>query len=57
MFSNRTVSSRSTNIAFKWFLRILLNLVLGLLAFAILSSAETRDDTSENEHAVELEPV
>ena len=57
MSSNRTVPFRSTNIAFKWVLRVLLNLVLGLLAFAILSSAETTDDTAETDRAVELEPV
>ncbi len=57
MFSNRTVSSHSTNIAFKWLLRILLSIVLGLLSFAILSSAETSDDSSETEHVVELDPV
>ena len=40
-----------------WILRILLNLVFGLLLFAILSSAESENDTSETDAAVELEPV
>ena len=40
-----------------WILRILLNLGLGLLLFAILSSAESGNDTSETDLAVELEPV
>lgn len=40
-----------------WFLRILINLVFGLLLFAILSSAESRDKTSETDSTVELEPI
>ena len=40
-----------------WILRILLNLVFGLLLFAILSSAESENDTSETNSAVELESV
>ena len=40
-----------------WILRILLNLVFGLLLFAILSSAASENDTSETDPAVELEPV
>ena len=40
-----------------WILRILLNLVFGLLLFAILSSAESENDASETDSAVELEPV
>lgn len=40
-----------------WFLRILINLVFGLLLLAILSSAETENDTSETDTAVELEPT
>ena len=40
-----------------WILRILINLVFGLLLFAILSSAESADDTSETDRAVELESV
>ena len=40
-----------------WILRILLNLAFGLLLFAILSSAESEDDTSEINRTVELEPV
>ena len=40
-----------------WILRILINLVFGLLLFAILSSAESTDDTSETDSAVELDPV
>ena len=40
-----------------WILRILINLVFGLLLFAILSSADSENNTSETERAVELEPV
>ena len=40
-----------------WILRILINLVFGLLLFAILSSADSDDDTGETERAIELEPV
>ncbi len=40
-----------------WILRVLINLVFGLLLFAILSSAENHNDTSETDQAVELEPV
>lgn len=40
-----------------WFLRILINLVFGLLLFAILSSAESGDETSETDPTVELEPI
>ena len=40
-----------------WILRILINLVFGLLLFAILTSAESTDDTAETDSAVELEPV
>ena len=40
-----------------WLLRILLNLAFGLLLFAILSSAESADDTAETDGATELEPV
>ena len=40
-----------------WILRVLINLVFGLLLFAILSSADNADNTSETEHTVELEPV
>ena len=57
MSSNRTVAFCSTNIAFKWTLRVLLNFVLGLLAFAILSSAESTDGTAGTDRAVALEPV
>ena len=57
MLSNRTVSTRSANTAFKWLFQILLKLVLGLLLFAILSSAESGDDTLETNDAVELEPI
>ena len=57
MFSNRTVSSHSANVTFKWLLRILLSIVLGLLAFAIPSSAETSDDNSETDDTVALDPV
>ena len=57
MPSNRIIVSPKANPTFKWLLRILLNLVLGLLIFAILSSAESTDDTPETDNAVELEPV
>ena len=57
MLSNRTVRTRSANTAFKWLFQILLKLVLGLLLFAILSSAESGDDTLETNDAVELEPI
>ena len=57
MLSNKTVSARRSDTTFKWILRILLNVVLGLLLFAILSSAESGNDTSETDSAVELEPV
>ena len=40
-----------------WLLRILINLVFGLLLFTILSSADSGDDTTETERAVELEPI
>ena len=40
-----------------WFLRILINLVFGLLLLAILSSAESGDETPETDSTVELEPV
>ena len=40
-----------------WLLRILLNLLFGLLLFAILISAESADETPETDRAVELEPV
>ena len=57
MTSNRIIDSPKANFTFKWLLRILLNLVLGVLAFVLLSSAESADDTPETEGAVELEPV
>ena len=57
MLSNRTVSYRSANTAFKWLLRILIQLVFGLFLLAILSSAESRDDTPETDGTVALEPV
>ena len=57
MLSNRTVSTRSANTAFKWLFQILLKLVSGLLLFAILSSAESGDDTLETDGKVELAPV
>ena len=53
MLLDRTIRSYSTNIAFKWLLRILIKLVLGLLLFVILRSAES----SETDGAVALEPV
>ena len=40
-----------------WLLRILLNLLFGLLLFAILISAESADETPETDRAVELEPI
>ena len=57
MFSDRTVSSRRTSTATLWLLRILIQLVFGLLLFAILSSAESQDDTFETDDAVALEPI
>ena len=57
MISDRTVSYRSTHTATKWLLRVLIQLVFGLLLFAILSSAEGRDDTPETDGAVALEPI
>lgn len=57
MFLNKTVSSRTASSPFKWLLQILLNLVLGLLAFTLLSSAESEGDTPETDPAVELDPV
>ena len=40
-----------------WILWVRINLVFGLLLFAILSSADNGDNTVETEHAVELEPI
>ena len=40
-----------------WVLRVLINLAFGLLLFAILSSAETENDTSKTDTTVELEPI
>ena len=57
MPSNRTIDSLKANYSLKWLLRILLNFVLALLVFALLSSAESADDTPETEGAVELDPV
>ena len=54
MLSNKTHCSDMT---LKWCLHIVLNLVLGLLAFALLSSAESSDNTAETDGATELEPV
>ena len=39
-----------------WILRVLINLAFGLLLFAILSSAESENDTAETDRTV-LEPV
>ncbi len=50
MLSNKTHCA-------KWCLHIMLNLVLGLLAFALLSSAENSGNTAETDGATELEPV
>ena len=47
MLLDRTVSSRTINTAFKWLLWILIKLVLGLILFTTLSSAESKDDTLE----------
>ena len=57
MLSNRTVNAHPTGTTFKWFLWIPLNLVLGLLLFTLLSSAENSSSTSETDGAVELEPI
>ena len=57
MPSNRIIDFPKTNLTFKWFLQILPNLVLGLFALALLSSAESTDDTPETDHPVELDPV
>ena len=57
MPSNRIIDSPKANLTFKWFLQILLNLMLGLLAFVLLSSAESTDDTPETDRPVELDPV
>ncbi len=57
MLSNRTVNSHTINTAFKWLLWILIKLVLVLILFATLSSAESQDDTLETDSAVVLEPV
>ena len=54
---NRIIVSPKANNSFRWFLQILLNLVLGLLALVVLSSAESTDDTSGTDSTVELEPV
>ena len=40
-----------------WVLWVLINLAFGLLLFAILSSAETENDTSKTDTTVELEPI
>ena len=57
MPSNRIIDFPKANLTFKWFLQILLNLMLGLLAFVLLSSAESTDDTPETDRPVELDPV
>lgn len=57
MPSNRIIDFPKANLTFKWFLQILPNLVLGLFAFALLSSAESTDDTPETDRPVELDPV
>ena len=57
MFSDRTVSSHTINADFKWLLWILIKLVLGVLLFATLSSAESQEDTLETDGTVALEPV
>ena len=57
MPSNRIIDFPKANLTFKWFLQILLNLMLGLLAFVLLSSAESTDDTLETDRPVELDPV
>ena len=57
MLLDRTVSSRTINTGFKWLVWILIKLVLGLILFATLSSAESKDDTLETGGPVALEPV
>ena len=57
MHSNRIVNSPHANLTLKRSLQILLNLVLGLLAFVLLSSAESTDTAPETESPVELDPV
>ena len=57
MFSDRTVSSRTVSTGFKWLLWVLIKLVLGLILFATLSSAESQGDTPETHDTVALEPV
>ena len=57
MLSDRTVSSHTINTGFKWLLWILIKLVLGLILFVTLSSAESKDDTPETGGPVALEPV
>lgn len=57
MLSNRTVSHRSTSTTTIWLLRVLIQFVFGLLLFAILSSAESKENTLETNGAVALEPV
>ena len=57
MLSNRTGNHRSASTATIWLLRVLIQFVFGLLLFTILCSAESRDDTSETNGAVVLEPV
>ena len=57
MISDRTIRYCSANTATKWLLRVRIQIVFGLLLFAILSSAESRDDTPETDGAVALEPV
>ena len=57
MPSNRIIDFPKANLTFKWFLQRLPNLVLGLFALALLSSAESTDDTPETDRPVELDPV
>ena len=57
MLSDRTIRSRTINTASKWLLWILIKLVLGLILFATVSSAESKNDTLETGDPVALEPV
>ena len=57
MPSNKIIDFHKANLTFKWFLQILPNLVLGLFALTLLSSAESTDDSPETDRPVELDPV
>ena len=57
MFSGRTVSFHTIHTASKRLLWIPIKLVLGLVLFATLSSAESLEDTLETDSTVALDPV